>query len=97
LVKKDTVADAEPVACGVKVRVKVAVCPAAMVRGSAAPMSLNSALLTDADETVTLALVALSVAVMFLLCPTITLPKPKLVGETPNVPTAVPVPDKLIA
>lgn len=97
MVTKDTVADAEPVACGVKVRVKVAVCPAAMVRGSAGPLSLNSALLTDADETVTLALVALSVAVMFLLCPTITLPKPKLVGETPNVPTAVPVPDKLIA
>ena len=94
---KDTVAEAVPVACGVKVNVKVAVCPAAMVIGSAGPVSLNSALLTDADVTVTLALVALSVAVMFLLCPTITLPKPKLVGATPNVPTAVPVPDKLMA
>ena len=60
-------------------------------------MSWNSALLTDAEVTVTLALVALSVAVMFLVCPTITLPKPKLVGATPNVPTAVPVPDRLMA
>ena len=97
MVTKDTAAEAEPVACGAKVRVKVAVCPAAMVSGSAGPVSVNSALLTDADETVTLAPVALSVAVMFLLCPTITLPNPKLVGETPKVPTAVPVPDRLIA
>ncbi len=86
-----------PVACGVKVSVKVAVCPAAIVNGSAGPVSWNSPLLTDAEVTVTLALLALSVAVMFLLCPTVTLPKPKLVGDTPNVPTAVPVPDKLMA
>ena len=76
---------------------KVAVCPAGIVNGNAGPVSVNSALLTDADVTVTLEPVALSVAVMFLLCPTVTLPKPKLVGATPNVPTAVPVPDKLIA
>lgn len=97
LVTKDTVADAVPLACGVKVRVKVALCPAAMVIGSAGPVSWNSALLTEADVTVTLAPVAVSVAVMFLLWPMITLPKLKLVGETPNVPTAAPVPDKLIA
>ena len=94
LVTNDTVADAVPVACGVNVRVKVAVCPAGMVKGRAGPLSVNSALLTDAEETVTLEPVALSVAVMFLLCPTVTLPKPKLDGATPNVPTAVPVPDK---
>jgi len=46
---------------------------------------------------VTLAPVALRVAVMFLLAPTVTLPNPKLVGATPNVPTAVPVPDNPIA
>jgi hypothetical protein len=90
-------AEAEPLACGVKVRVNVAVCPAGMVIGSAGPVSVNSALFTEAEVTVTLALVALSVAVMFLLWPTVTLPNPKLVGETPNVPTAAPVPDKLIA
>ena len=38
LVTKDTDADAEPLACGVKVRVKVAVCPAAMVMGSVGPV-----------------------------------------------------------
>ena len=97
LVTKDTVAEAAPLACGVKVKVKVALCPAAIVIGSAGPVSWNSALLTDADVTVTLEPVAVSVAVMFLLWPTITLPNPKLVGETPNVPTAAPVPDKLIA
>ena len=97
MVTNDTVAEAVPVACGVKVNVKVAVCPAGMVKGSPGPVSWNSALLTDADVTVTLEPVALSVAVMFLLWPTVTLPKPKLVGATPNVPTAVPVPDKLMA
>ena len=97
LVTKDTVAEAVPLACGVKVKVKVAVCPAEMVIGSAGPVSWNSALLTEADVTVTLALAALRVAVMFLLWPTVTLPNPKLVGDTPNVPTAAPVPDKLIA
>src|SRR6266496_457097 len=97
LVTNDTVADAEPAACGVKVRVNAAVCPAAMVRGNAGPVRVNSALLTEAELTITLAPVALRVAVMDLLCPTVTLPKPKLVGLTPNVPTAVAVPDKLIA
>jgi hypothetical protein len=97
LVTNDTLAEAVPVACGVKVSVNVAACPAGMVNGRAGPLKVNSAVLTDAEVTVTLPPVALSVAVMFLLCPTITLPKPKLVGATPNVPTAMPVPDKLMA
>lgn len=97
MVVKDTIAEAEPLPCGVKVRVKVAVCPAAIVIGSEGPASWNSALFTEAAVTMTLAPVALSVAVIFLLWPTVTLPNPKLVGATPNVPTAVPVPDNVIA
>lgn len=57
---------------------------------------MNSALLTEAEFTVTLDPLALKVAVMFLLVPTITLPKPKLVGATANVPGAVPLPDKVM-
>jgi hypothetical protein len=91
------VADAAPLACGLKVKVNAAVCPAAIVKGSAGPVMVNSELLTEAALTVTLDPIALNVAVIFLVWPTVTLPKPKLVGATPNEPTAVPVPDKLMA
>ena len=94
LVTKDAVAEAPPLACGVNVMVNDALCPAGMVRGSAGPVRVNSGLLTDAEDTVTLARLALNVAVMFLLAPTTTLPKPKLAGLTANWPTAVPLPDK---
>lgn len=92
----EAVADAEPLDCGVKVTVKVAVWPEAIVKGNAGPARTNSALLTEADDTVTLPPVALRVAVMFLLEPTVTLPKPKLVGFTAKVPTATPVPESEI-
>ena len=68
-----------------------------MVKGSAGPVSVNSALLTEAEFTVTLEPLALKVAVIFLLVPTITLPKAKLVGETANVPAAAPPPVNVMA
>ena len=58
---------------------------------------MNSALLTEAEFTVTLEPLALKVAVIFLLVPTITLPKAKLVGETANVPAAAPLPVNVMA
>ncbi len=93
LVTNEALAEAVPLDWGVKVMVKVAVWPDAIVSGSAGPARTNSALLTEADDTVTLPPVALRVAVMFLLEPTVTLPKPKLVGLTANVPTVTPVPE----
>jgi hypothetical protein len=47
-----------------------------------------------ADETVTDAPVALRDELRVELKPTVTLPKLRLVGETPSWPGAVPVPDK---
>ena len=64
LVTNDTVAGADPVDWGVNVMVKLAVCPAGIVSGRVGPLIRYSALLTEADVTMTLALVALSVAVM---------------------------------
>lgn len=83
-----------PVACGSNVRVNDAVPPAAMVSGRDGPVKANSVpLLTAAAVTFTLAPVALSVTGRFLLVPTVTLPKLKLVGLTLNWPAAVAVPD----
>jgi hypothetical protein len=58
-----TVAEAVPVDWGVKVSVKEAFWPAASVSGSVIPLTVNSELLEDAEETVTLATLALSVPV----------------------------------
>ena len=58
-----TVAEAVPVDCGVKVSVKEAFWPAASVRGKEIPLTVNSELLEDTEETVTLAALALSVPV----------------------------------
>ena len=51
-------------------------------------------LLMAAEEMVTAEPVALSITGMLLLCPTPTLPKFRLVGLTPNIPAAVPLPDR---
>lgn len=86
-------ADAAPADCGVNVRVKDAVPPAGIVIGSDGPVNANSEVLTDAEFTVTLEPVALSVAERLLLAPTPTLPKLKLPGLTENWPEAAPVPE----
>jgi len=63
LLAKETFADAVPDACGVKVTLKEAVLPAASVRGKDRPLTENSEPLTPAEDTVTGAEVAESVAV----------------------------------
>jgi|SRR5215469_13152748 len=63
LLAKETFADAVPDACGVNVTLKEAVLPDASVRGNDRPLTENSEPLTPADETVTGAEAAESVAV----------------------------------
>ena len=60
--------------------------------GSDKPDRLNSELLEVAEETVTLAPLAVSVLVRFFVAPTVTLPKLKLAGLTASWPLAAPVP-----
>ncbi len=96
LLENDRDADVAPLDCGVNVTVKVADCPAGIVAGSEIPESANSLLLRLADVTVTDAPVAVRLPLSDELNPTTTLPKLRLVGETANVPAAVPVPESAI-
>lgn len=67
---------AAPAACGVKVTVKVALCPAARVSGAEIPLSVKPAPLTVARETVTAAVpVLVMVPDSGSLLPTCTVPK----------------------
>jgi len=84
----------EPADCGVKVRVKPALCPADNVKGSVRPFNTNCALLLFADEIVTGSPVAARVALNCALVPTFTFPKFAVPGETVSWPGAVPLPDK---
>ena len=65
--------------------------PAAMVTGSEIPLSANSVLLKLADDTVTLAPVAVRVPLLAKLVPTVALPKLRLVGARASCPGAIPV------
>ena len=80
LLAKEIVAEAVPLDCGVNVTVIALLCPAVIVNGNDTPLRVNSDVLAEADDTVTFDPVALNVAVMFLLCPTTTLPKSKAEG-----------------
>ncbi len=91
LLAKVRLADVVPEACGAKVTVNGAELPAAMVTGSEIPLSANSVLLKLADDTVTLAPVAVSVPLLAKLVPTVTLPKLRLVGARASCPGAIPV------
>jgi len=93
LLVNEAVPEAAPVACGVNVTMNCRLLPAAMVAGNEMPLSVNSELLTLADEIVTLAPAALSVAERLALVPTTTLPKARPAGLTANCPGAVPVPE----
>jgi hypothetical protein len=84
LLANETLADAAPLSCGVKVRVNDAEVPAGIVIGSDGPVIENSDVLTEADVIVTLEPLALTVAGRFLLEPTATLPKLKLPGLMEN-------------
>jgi hypothetical protein len=92
LLENDRDAEVTPLDCGVNATVKVADCPAVIVAGSEIPESTNSLLLRLADVTVTDTPLAFRLPLSDELNPTTTLPKLRLVGETANVPAAVPVP-----
>jgi hypothetical protein len=93
LLENDRDAEVTPLDCGVNATVKVADCPAVIVAGSEIPESTNSLLLRLADVTVTDTPLAVRLPLSDELNPTTTLPKLRLVGETANVPAAVPVPE----
>ena len=80
LLVNEPVAEALLDVCGVKVSVNGTLCPAVIVSGKEMPVSENSALLTLADETVTLAPLALRLLARLALAPTVTLPKSNATG-----------------
>jgi hypothetical protein len=63
-----------------------------MVTGKESPLKTNSGLLLVPEDTTTLVPVALSVPVLLLVVPTVTLPKFSVDGETDNDPAALPLP-----
>ena len=81
LLVKERLPEAAPLDLGVKVTVKEAEEPAAMVAGREMPDSANSFEMVF-DETVTAAPVAFRVPLSEALEPTTTFPKLKVVGET---------------
>jgi hypothetical protein len=85
---------AAPLEFGVKVTVKEADCPAAMVFGRLIPESTNSLLLLLPAETRTEAPVAVRLPFRERLASTITLPNASVAGVTVSRPGAAPVPDK---
>ena len=92
LLVKDTLPETAPLDCGVKVTVKEADVPAAMVAGSVIPESTNSLAMLS-DDTVTATPVALRLPFSEDLEPTTTFPKLNVAGETASCPGAVPVPE----
>jgi len=61
LLVKEPIAEALPDVCGVNISVNGTLCPAAIVSGKVIPLSENSALVTVAEDTLTLDPLALSV------------------------------------
>lgn len=94
LLRKETVPDALPELCGTKVTVYGKLCPAASVTGNEIPLTEKPGPFQLALETVTLFELALSVPVMFLLLPTFTVPKLKVVGLMASCPELAPVPTR---
>lgn len=97
LLVNDNDAEAAPLDWGVKVTVKAEDWPAGMVTGKEIPERTNSLLLLLAELTVTAAPLAMRLPPSAEFDPTLTLPKARVVGETANVPDAVPVPESAMA
>ena len=96
LLVKVSVPVAAPLACGLNVTVKSAVCPAWIVTGREIPLSVNRELLLLALLMVTFAPAAASVPVAVPVAPTATFPRLKVVGVTLSCAVAaVPVPVRL--
>jgi len=94
LLTNDPLPVAVPLVFGVKDKVNDALCPAARVSGNDNPLTLNSELIRLPELMVTLAPVAVRVAGMLLLVPTLTVPKFAELGDTVSCPVAAPVPAK---
>jgi hypothetical protein len=95
LLKKASVEEVLPEACGAKVMLNEAVCPEAIVTGKEIPLTENGdPVVMPAEVTVTEPLLALNVAVCFCVDPTVTFPKFMLAGFTASCPavTVLPVP-----
>jgi len=88
------VALTEPGVRGLKVMVKEALLPDAIVAGNESPLTVNTELFVLAPVTVTLPFVAVSVPVVVPLLPSTTLPTARVVGLTESwaLAAVVPVP-----
>jgi hypothetical protein len=86
LLANDNAPEAAPLLCGVNTTFNETLCPAEIVNGNEAPDNVNNPLLLTADEIVTLAPLALSVAGRVADCPTVTLPKLNADGLKDNCP-----------
>jgi|SRR5215469_1229765 len=82
LLVKVRVAVADPAAVGLKLMVKFAFCPAAIVCGSENPLMVKAELFVLAAVTVTLAPLAVNLPVAVPLEPTVTFPSASGAGET---------------
>jgi hypothetical protein len=83
-----------PLVVGANVTENDVLCPAFNVSGNPRPLRLNPAPLADAAEIVRLDPPEfVRVSVKFVLLPTCTLPKDKLVGFADSVPCVTPVPE----
>jgi hypothetical protein len=79
---------------GVKVTLKVALCPAMSVAGVEIPLTLKPVPLTPTCEMVSVdPPVFVTVSDNTCLLPTVTVPKSRLVGFDPTAPCVTPVPD----
>jgi hypothetical protein len=82
-----------PADCGLKLAVKLVLCPAPSVNGVVIPLKLKPVPLIPTCEMMTLdPPVLVTVADKTRLLPTCKLPKARLVGLDPNAPAATPVP-----
>lgn len=79
-------AEVDPLLPGLKFTLTEMLCPAEMVFGRVNPLNVNSGFVVVAAEIVTEAVLALIVAVLLAVVPTVTFPKLKLDGEIESVP-----------
>lgn len=96
LLVNDSAPETVPLLVGLKATLNDELCPAGIVNGKEAPVRTNCELLVVSADTVTLALVALTVRAWVPVEPTFTLPKLTNAGVTLSCPNAgggvVPVP-----
>jgi hypothetical protein len=85
-------ADTGPPVCGVKATLNGTLCPAGIVKGSEGPWRTNCELLLLAEETVTLAPVALRLSDCVFVVPTASAPNVNGAGAMINWPVAAAVP-----